>query len=133
MNLRTDKASVDTQKSWNDVIGQFDIQPYTRMDSAPTRTAKRKKPQAVNSNKQQQPKVSTPSPSWVTRGAIVVACFATLGNIPFQSSITLQNAVETSNFALAIDATTPEQKKTVATPEISLATSTAFQLDRSCH
>ncbi|HFC92792.1 MAG TPA: peptidase M23 [Leucothrix mucor] len=133
MNLRTDKASVDTQKSWNDVIGQFDIQPYIRMDSAsaPTRTEKRKKAQAVNNKKQQQPKVLSHSPSWFTRGAIVITCFATLGNIPFQSSITLQNAFGTSNFAIAIDATaTPEQKKTSTTPEISLAkTSTAFQLD----
>ncbi|MCK5917005.1 MAG: peptidoglycan DD-metalloendopeptidase family protein [Cocleimonas sp.] len=128
MNLRTDKASVDTQKSWNDVIEQFDIQSSIRMDSTPIRTKKRKQSQAVDNNKQRF-NISIPSPSWITRGVIITACFATLGNIPFQSSITLRNTVEPTNFAIAIDATTTEQPKFITIPEIDVASSVTFQLD----
>jgi murein DD-endopeptidase MepM/ murein hydrolase activator NlpD len=134
LNLRTDKASVDTQKSWNDVIRQFDIQPYTKIDSTPAHPAKRKYTQTVNNdNNKQQPKTS--SPSWFVRGVVVTACFVTVGNIPFQSLITFRDTDVSSNFATSIDATTTEEKKTVKTADIDktsdidLASTTVFQLD----
>ena len=119
MNLRTDKASVDTQKSWNDVIGQFDIQPSDKMDGAPTSTPQKKR---ADIKKHAQPKASSP---WITRGVVLATCFATLGNIPFQSSITLRDALEPTHFAIAINATTAPQQKV---PKTSLTTN-SFQLD----
>ncbi|MCK5813318.1 MAG: peptidoglycan DD-metalloendopeptidase family protein [Cocleimonas sp.] len=124
MNLRTDKTSVDTKKSWNDVIGQFDIQSYDEPDNTSTSTTKKTKLKAIH-KKQQLFKVSTTFSVWIMRGVIVVACFATLGNIPFQSSITSRDTIESSNFAISIDATPSEQQSS----EISETFSPRFQLD----
>jgi murein DD-endopeptidase MepM/ murein hydrolase activator NlpD len=122
---------VDKKSSWNDVIGQFDIQPNIKTDKKPSGVARKKIATAVESNLQQV-KTSRLSPSWVTRGVIVSACFATLGNIPFQSSITLRDTTEATNYSVEIFPTTVNEKEITLnynnTPQIS-STSPSFQLD----
>ena len=127
MNLRTDKTSVDTKKSWNDVIGQFDIQPHNTSTSTTNKITKAKTTQKVAHKKQQRFKTSIAPSRWLMRGVIVIACFSILGNIPFQSSITLKDTVEPSNFAISIDATSSEQQ--ISSSNIDQTFSPRFQLD----
>ena len=105
LNLRTDKTSVDTKKSWNDVIGQFDIQPYNQLDIAAP-----KKP-AIKKRLQDSQPVSSIPPSWLTRGFVLATCLATLGNIPFQSSKSSQNIDTPLNFSIAIKSDDKEEPK----------------------
>jgi murein DD-endopeptidase MepM/ murein hydrolase activator NlpD len=88
------------------------------MDGAPTNTPKKKMADIQHSQLQ----TSTP---WIARGIAFATCFATLGNIPFQSSITLRDALEAPHFAITINATTSTQPKV---SETSLTTN-SFQLD----
>ncbi|RTZ67704.1 MAG: peptidase M23 [Aquificaceae bacterium] len=127
LNLRTDKASVDKKnKSWNDVIGQFDIQPHNNLSIvAPRNTVK--KGTTRNTSAYQTPQASRP-PSWITRGAILATCLATLGNIPFQSSKSIQDNNIASNFSISIKSQPVAEKEIINVAQIP-STNTDLQLD----
>lgn len=118
---------MDTKKSWNDVIGQFDIQPYNKVDVKPTiNTKDTSKPQA--SVKQTIIKLNANSkPSWLVRGVVVSTCLATLGNIPFQSTKVDRDNDVASNFAISIDSSRePSSNKNT---DVAENQSADFQLD----
>ena len=127
MNLRTDKTSVDTKKSWNDVIQQFDIQPYNKLSKTLASPTKMTKTKAAH-KKQQLLKAHNYPSVWMMRGIGMLACFATLGNLPFQSSIILKDTIEPSNFAISINVTsisenspqTFSKEKQVPSPKLLL-------------
>ncbi len=108
MNLRTDKTSVDEKKSWSDVIGQFDIQPYNKANNTSTGATKISKEKIPHKQKLFMRSI-TPS-AWLMRGIIVAVCFSILGNVPFQSSMTLRDTIEPTKFAISIDATSTDQQ-----------------------
>ena len=128
LNLRTDRASVDTKKSWNDVIGQFDIQPYSNLDVKETNTTDTpSRPQATPIK---PVKTSTNNkPSWLVRGIVLSTCLATLGNIPFQSTKIVRSNDSAPNFAIAIDANQQENTNDNSSDVILADNSDNFQLD----
>ena len=130
MNLRTDKTSVDTkEKSWNDVIEQFDIQPYNKLDTvAPYSNANNSRTKTTAHLKQTT--FASKTPSWITRGVVLSMCFATLGNIPFQSSKSSVDFSTPAHFSISISPSpekqlTPNSIKTAQANTIDLA----FPLD----
>ncbi len=129
MNLRTDKTSVDSRKSWNDVIGQFDIQSYSKLDQTSVSPSKIKTSKAVH-KKRQLLKHPNSLSVWIIRGVVTLACFSILGNLPFQSSIMLKDTSEPSTFALSINATSAKQYSLpVESSQAKLVFSPKFQLD----
>ncbi|MCK5902389.1 MAG: peptidoglycan DD-metalloendopeptidase family protein [Cocleimonas sp.] len=119
MNLRTDNTSVDAKKSWNDVIGQFDIQPLNKLDQSSSSAKHTPSPASRQ--------LKTPAlPPWVIRSAVFMTCFASLGNIPFQSSKTLTNTESASLFSISIET---DDFQGVDRDNVILANSESFQFD----
>jgi murein DD-endopeptidase MepM/ murein hydrolase activator NlpD len=111
------------QKSWNDVIGKFDIQPYDKTNNTSTSSTKITKEKTPH--RQQLFKGSITPSAWVMKGMVVVVCFSILGNVPFQSSITSRDTIEPTIFAISIDATSTEQQLS----ELNQTLPPSFQLD----
>ena len=108
MNLRTDKTSVGAKKSWDDVIKQFDIQPYNGLEKiSPNTTATGKK--FLKKQSKFNILKSNASFAWILKGGVVgIVYFTTLGNLPFHSSIISKNTIKSSDPAITASATSSE-------------------------